>query len=262
MYLLSVLAGFCLLLPIRAQYNVHPLYGISDTLRRGNKAMLLRLAAYLESDKEMVLRHCHFRQTLSESELALRLLRENLFLPQDEFKLGEPFTQTAFLQYLNRNMYRICFDETLHVYICGGDELYGTALVPRPGYAVHRAAADSIRNRYRQIWENVTEVKELLTQKDPLCLLKLAELQFYTRSQVLHMHYRDKKVWLAYIEQLTGTEFCFSGPEQGSEWEGGPGLRSPSDRYSEALLFYMRRYYAEYYFNDAQGIFIRDRQRF
>ena len=256
-YLLSVFAGFFLLLPMRAQYNAHPLYGISDTLRRGNKAMLLRLATYLESDKAMVLRHCHLRQTLSESEVAQRLLRENLFLPQDEFRLGEPFTYAAFVQYLNRNMYRICFDETLQVYICSGYELHGTAMVPGPLNALHRAGADSIRSRYRQTWENCTEVQTLLAQKDPLCLLKLAELQFCTRSQVLHMHYRDKKVWLAYIELLTVTAFYFGGEEHGSEWEGAPERRSPSDRYSEALLFYMRRHYAEYYFNDAKGLFIR-----
>ena len=225
---------------------------IGQKLANGDKEAFFEIAPYLDSTRIMNEWMGYERYQEEQKDIAQDFISGNCsFLPNELDISG--LTASGFLNFLHLNRGKIIFDKDMGEFLI-------TPLKKRDvKYDLQRlsdAKKTELKNNAQKLLsaKGKTEdgIAELIKNKDPLALYKIAAVLYRARNGYQHRPQLSDDECIALLELLTGTEI---GVENDLHKRTTLIIRDYSPVSRLNLLIYFARYYQNYTWDNTLGMF-------
>ena len=224
---------------------------IGNSLMRGDKSAIIKIAPYFDSNKEINGFSGNDMPAVPESHIAKTLIAENCIFLNSEIEINKATTSKTFLAFYKRNENKISFSTDAGAFLI-------TPLKNRQvRYEIRElstARKHELKEGFKSLltlkWVKKNNIDKLIKSKNPIGLFKIAS-ELY-KSQHGLGDYFDAKSYVDLLDFLTGTEI---GVENDLH-----KITFLTDRnYEQAtklnLLIYFAKNYQLYSWNDTLGLF-------
>ncbi|MBS1514705.1 MAG: hypothetical protein JSS63_06720 [Bacteroidetes bacterium] len=236
------------------------LYIYEEQLVKGDKDALKEIGKFLGSNKKIFESLGYHLLYTKEKEISLRIIEENTLFTSEEIKLDSNLTASAYKKFISDNYENIKFSDKLGVfYITQPDNRdVNYRLKKIPDFSLKKIKKNKIKN-FSFFEKKHSEIITLLNRKNPECLKKIAELNFYYRNKFNKYNFDEIESCIDLLKLLTKTDLQFFSYKDSVYLT----FESYDIKNSEALLlFYWSKHYIDYTFDEKEDCFVNTHKQF
>ncbi len=229
------------------------LYKMQEKLVNGNKNALFELAEYFDSKKEITEFLGYHRIETTESKTAVRIIQENCIFTPNEISITESTTKKEFLRFLKLNESKIIFSKEAEAFLVTPLESRKVdyeiiEISPNKKSELKSKSIDLLKLE----WVKKEGIDDLINEKNPKALFKIASHLFRLRSK-WNRYYFDDENDLALLQYFTGTQIVVKNEKDEFSYHLESDFR-PDSKLN--LLIFFAKNYKNYKFDNEKFIFV------
>jgi hypothetical protein len=236
----------------------HAVYQLEIKMQNGDKSALLKIAPFFDSTRKVSEPLGYHLMHTSVANIARRIVEENCFFLDDEFKITDSTAGKQFAVFLRDNYDKITFSPLSAAFqITGLDER-------SVKYEIRAVSENKKKELQKESlvlltmdWVRQNGIDVMIAEKNPTALLTIASELLRTRNRYDRYTFNEKE-YLHLLQYLTGMEI---GVEDG---RGQITWHIDRDYYPQSrlnLLIYFAKNYAQYAWDDSLAVFINPKQK-
>lgn len=222
---------------------------------KGDKNALFDIAPYFDSVTKFIVHGTCTPETISESNLAKRIITENCLFTETEITISDTTSSSDFTAFINRNAEKIIFSSFIDAFLITPIENRTASAVFREMPENRRLELQATRQKILETeWVKELKIDSLIASKNPRVLLSLAVELFKSRNRYsAYVPYKEGNFSLLQI--LLNAEVGVENDERKPAWHI---VYEPHKDAALNLLIWLTRNYSNFKWDEKRACFTND----